>query len=147
MFGPLRRFVQACLSLGDFTYFWWNRIGMLSHRFSILIVPIPGEKGVTTTVVTESSTSPWTSTVRACSWGIRRTVVCDELKLNGCEITFDMVGFKTIELDLTLGQNGLLYRRNHKNVILDLHGVEICLRRCLLRDCCSENNPQLLLFT
>lgn len=31
---------------------------MLSHKFSILIVPIPGEKGVTTTVVTESSTSP-----------------------------------------------------------------------------------------
>ena len=104
MFRPLRRFIRS------FTYFWWNRIGMLSHKFSILIVPIPGEKGVTTTVVTESSTSPWTSTVRACNWEILRTVVCDELKLNGCECTFDMVGFKTIELDLSLGQNGLLYR-------------------------------------
>ena len=58
--------------------------------------------------MTESSTSPCTSTVRACSSGILSTVVCEELKLKGFEITLDIVGFKTTWLDLLFGQKGLL---------------------------------------
>ena len=59
-------------------------------------------------MVTESSTSPWTSTESAIKSEILRTVVCDELKLKGFEMTLDIVGFRTMTPDLSMGQNGLL---------------------------------------